>query len=54
MSLVMLSLTAHYCKINFASPDVALFDTTAEEIAKQVSQPKDLNKSTQLRRFMMR
>lgn len=38
-------------KINFASPDVALFDTTAEEIAKQVSQPKDLNKSTQLRRF---
>ncbi len=40
-------------KINFSSPDAELFDSTAEQIAKQVSEvTKDtVNRSTQLRRF---
>lgn len=39
-------------KINFASPDAELFDSTAEQIAKQVSGVRgEVNRSTQLRRF---
>lgn len=37
-------------RINLADPDVALFDTTAEEIARMLAQG-GANKPTQIRRF---
>lgn len=39
-------------KINFSNPDAALFDETAEQIARSISEcGREMNKSTQLRRF---
>lgn len=39
-------------QINFKEPSAELFDTTAEEIAKQLSNVgREMNRSTQLRRF---